>query len=264
MYLDYPQKIADTAEISGHRDVSELVNFIKEVGWRAECPRNNPTTESCYSMSNIPDLTVCEEYYHEVIAPQRQTGTGLSTYFTGPRAQPVEFTCQLYSPRMRGVWEQANAPNDINYLRQTVSMRRIKEREIMPQLERLKQVWEQQKRQVDYYVQAARQQQSLADVRLMASVAAGWRHVVSSLLSPLFPGRVDARSKAYLTADSRTIRARIQCGVKPPSRLVRRIRQNWRSKCWKTSGNRDGSDFTSSPPEPEVERSNQLLKIRSR
>jgi len=86
---------------------------------------------------------------------------------------------------MCGVWEQANAHNDIDFLRQTVSTRRSKESEISSQLERLKQVWEQQKQQANNYQIAAENQQNLAAVRAIHSIRTGRRYIVSSLLSPL-------------------------------------------------------------------------------
>lgn len=88
------------------------------------CPRNFPsTTLKCHTIPSMIDFTVCEQCYAEIIRPDADQGVQMALQFDSqPRAVPGQgFTCQLYSPRMRGVWkETCLLPNGSEYLRQKV------------------------------------------------------------------------------------------------------------------------------------------------
>jgi hypothetical protein len=87
------------------------------------CPRNWPSTNlKCHTMQGVWEFTVCEQCYAEVIRPDAERGVGLAMYFDGNAALVHSgFTCQLYSERMRQVWREAAAANNVEYLRQKVS-----------------------------------------------------------------------------------------------------------------------------------------------
>ncbi|KAK4162423.1 hypothetical protein QBC43DRAFT_168859, partial [Cladorrhinum sp. PSN259] len=98
-----------------------------------ECPRNYPAPVGlkCHVMPGLHEFTVCERCFKEVVSPGVKQGMGLAVQFDGTaRAIGGGWTCQLYSERMRQVWQQTSSSNDINTLRMKVIERKSKEREL--------------------------------------------------------------------------------------------------------------------------------------
>ncbi|KAK4118069.1 hypothetical protein N657DRAFT_584309 [Parathielavia appendiculata] len=109
------------------------------------CPMNYPsTTLRCHTMPGVPEFTVCEQCYANVIRADAARGVELATRFDmSPSLTPSGVTCQLYSDRMRRVWSETVATGNLEYLRQkasrVVSERRVKERELQTKTAQLQQ-----------------------------------------------------------------------------------------------------------------------------
>jgi len=114
-----------------------LIDQARSFSSQPECPRDNPTADSLWHyIPDLPDLTVCPACYAETILPSlRSSPSALATLFTRTPAKiaapPTPYgrppalgpTCQLYSARMRGVWEEAVQRGDVEGL-----VRRMRER----------------------------------------------------------------------------------------------------------------------------------------
>ncbi|KAK3904533.1 hypothetical protein C8A05DRAFT_13589 [Staphylotrichum tortipilum] len=145
---------AVTSGLLGRPDVSQLVSWLRENPPRPRgglsgsspapsglCPRNSPsTTLRCHTMRRLFNFTVCEQCFADVIQPDLARGVELARKFDmAPNAMPSDFTCQLYSDRMRRVWSEAVSTGDFEHLRQKVGERRAKEREVQMTTARLEQ-----------------------------------------------------------------------------------------------------------------------------
>lgn len=117
--------------------MAPLINWLRENppptkgamaprSWEAPagpCPRNYASsTLKCHVMGDIPDFTVCEQCFADVVKPDLDWGIELARRFgTGARTVSAGFTCQLYSDRMRHVWNQAVSSGNLELFRHKVS-----------------------------------------------------------------------------------------------------------------------------------------------
>ncbi|KAI9873816.1 MAG: hypothetical protein M1830_010582 [Pleopsidium flavum] len=76
--------------------------------------------QAWHIMPQIPQFTVCEECYDEMVWPAIEAGSHLAAKFNRSLqvVGPGGVSCQLYSPRMRQVFVDAVRRNDLEYLRQ--------------------------------------------------------------------------------------------------------------------------------------------------
>lgn len=134
--LQYIATCAVYSSQAGRPNMTPLITWLKENppptrgavpgrSWEAPagpCPRDYASvTVKCYVMGEIPDFTVCEKCFAEVVKPDMDRGAELARRFgTEARAVPTGFTCQLYSNRMRHVWSQTVSSGNVEILRQKV------------------------------------------------------------------------------------------------------------------------------------------------
>ena len=69
----------------------------------------------------IPDFTVCEECFVNIIEPFIDRSSQIVSYFRAAADAVQGFRCQLYSDRMWKVWPEAAAEDDLVVLRQCVA-----------------------------------------------------------------------------------------------------------------------------------------------
>ena len=95
-------------------------------------------------MPQIPELTVCEECYDEVIWPLIEAGSALAGRFNRTlqlvASSNVGVSCQLYSRRTRKVFEEACRRDDFTGLRNAALHRWRVEREVQARRARLRQL----------------------------------------------------------------------------------------------------------------------------
>ncbi|KIW06262.1 uncharacterized protein PV09_02734 [Verruconis gallopava] len=116
-YLDLLEDIDEEARFVPLESAKSLQRLIRVVG--AEMPKKKCTRDSLlyeatwYYMPLLPEFTVCEECFDEVIWPSVKQGSQLADRFNKvlkplPAGVAVEgASCQVYSTRMRRVWERA-------------------------------------------------------------------------------------------------------------------------------------------------------------
>ncbi|KAF2655516.1 hypothetical protein K491DRAFT_426001 [Lophiostoma macrostomum CBS 122681] len=123
-YLDLLVDLDETAQRTGRApDISRFVTLAREHAFKAECLRDRHLTRRPWHfIPSLPEFTVCEECYDELIYPAANKRNAVAKLF-GRTTQLVigelnEGTaCCLYSPRMRRVWERVLEDEDFGYLK---------------------------------------------------------------------------------------------------------------------------------------------------
>lgn len=128
-YVDTLEEIANRAvHTHKHPDTRRFVDLARTMALIRECPRDDMIVGQLWHiMPQIPELTVCEECYDEVVWPLIETGSPLAAQFNRTMqlvAPPdVGVSCQLYSPRMRKLFEEACRRDDFVGLRNAALQR---------------------------------------------------------------------------------------------------------------------------------------------
>ena len=100
----------------------------------------------------MPEFTVCQECYTEVILPEVQKGAPLARQVSTALSIPPDgFSCQLYSPRTRQFWQDSLTTGDAGLLRQQVTERKQKQMELAQKADQLTLTYHQQKMQAKYH-----------------------------------------------------------------------------------------------------------------
>ncbi|KAF2090255.1 hypothetical protein K490DRAFT_36576 [Saccharata proteae CBS 121410] len=123
-YMDLLVDIHDKA--SKNRRTPDMLPFIELAthnAWKSECPRDNIIFDGLWHIiPGLPELTVCEECYDDIIYPLLKSGNSIADAFTRTMQSVPQETltgigssCQLYSPRMRRVFQRAVKDEDLGY-----------------------------------------------------------------------------------------------------------------------------------------------------
>lgn len=125
--FDLLETVSDKALSRGSPpDFQKLANSIRELSLMPECMREEPVRDcKWFIMEPIPDFTVCEECFDQVVWPiveADEKGGVARKFFQRGQRLPVA-ACQLYSDRMREVFRKACRRNDIKYLEDKVRER---------------------------------------------------------------------------------------------------------------------------------------------
>jgi hypothetical protein len=141
MYLDLIVSIDDKARASPRAsttpDLKLLYDLLDSNAYKQECQRDRIILDQTWHfMPSFPDLTICEECYDSAVWPfvksdssdlaERFSRTLMPVPPTATRQFEGGASCQLYSPRMRRVWERAIRYGDDEGFRYLV--RKVRER----------------------------------------------------------------------------------------------------------------------------------------
>ncbi|KAK5993319.1 hypothetical protein PT974_06748 [Cladobotryum mycophilum] len=132
LYFDAFETTAELAfKYNRSPDIGELCMTLSRISTFNECRESRRVTDGYwYTLSFLPEFTVCGECYREAVEPQKSDGNDIAQSFhSKPRKLPVA-TCQLYSPRMRGIFKWACRRNDPEYLQERVRERMQVEEDI--------------------------------------------------------------------------------------------------------------------------------------
>ncbi|OCK80462.1 hypothetical protein K432DRAFT_328209 [Lepidopterella palustris CBS 459.81] len=112
-------------------DLRPFIELAKENAYKHECPRDNLViNQGWHFIPRLPEFTVCEECYDDVVWPAIKSGSKLANDFNRtiqfvPNEESLGGTsCQLYSPRMRRVWQRAIEDDDFVYLAKKATERK--------------------------------------------------------------------------------------------------------------------------------------------
>lgn len=119
------------ADPSRRPDVREFLSYARRKVVLRDCRRDRPTLGAWHYIPSLPELSVCEDCYDEVVWPLAKKHRPIARMFCtsmrllpgdGPRSCR-EASCQLYSARMRARFRDAVAKDDFTGL-QSISLRR--------------------------------------------------------------------------------------------------------------------------------------------
>lgn len=132
-YFDMTETISDQALATGRApDIRSLAERVRVRSQINECMNSQILSGAqWFTMRSIPDVTVCQECFYEVVWPEleRNDGGVQGNFLLRPQ-QLQAAACQLYSPRMRDAFKRAVERNDLRYFESKVRQRRTKEQEL--------------------------------------------------------------------------------------------------------------------------------------
>lgn len=135
-YIDHFEMMANQAkEFRRPPNPFRFIELARKMASIRECSQGNFVLDQRWHiMSQIPELTVCEECYDGVVRPAMDNGSTLASQFSrNPHsvAPPdVGISCQLYSLRTRSAFADACRRNDLVRLRDVAVQRHRAEREL--------------------------------------------------------------------------------------------------------------------------------------
>jgi hypothetical protein len=144
LYLDALDVIDEKARSERKiPDTRPLIELARSYEYKRECRRDTVLIDSTWHfIPSHPECTVCEECYDALIWPHVSKGSSNLANRFNKMLQPLPqsfnqitgsknyaSSCQLYSPRMRRVWERAVKDDDLSYLARKIRERRKVEEE---------------------------------------------------------------------------------------------------------------------------------------
>ncbi|KAI9832285.1 MAG: hypothetical protein M1819_004463 [Sarea resinae] len=119
-------------------DMRELARFVRHRAAMRQCSRDDLVLgQGWHVIPQLPDLTVCEECYADVVVPAIESGSALAGLFSR-NLEPVGLahqgvSCQLYSRRMRRVFADAVRDEDLDFLAAEARRRKNAEMKLQAQ-----------------------------------------------------------------------------------------------------------------------------------
>jgi hypothetical protein len=130
LYLDKILDMHDRAVATRKLpDPMSFINLVERKLRIRECERDNMLLGGLWHFNpSMPDFTVCEDCYEEIVEPEARKNSDIALRFNRT-IQPVYgegigTSCQLYSRRMRKVFRTAIKEDDIKYLGRKAKERR--------------------------------------------------------------------------------------------------------------------------------------------
>ncbi|KAF2277692.1 uncharacterized protein EI97DRAFT_432551 [Westerdykella ornata] len=137
-YLDLLVEIDEEARNTGRGpDISPFLKLAREHAFQNQCARSKPLhRRPWHFIPSLPEFTVCEECYQDVVCPAFQRKNPIARLFNYttqlvPGEDSTGTSCCLYSPRMRKVWDRAIEKEDFGYLRRKATDRKEVERRLV-------------------------------------------------------------------------------------------------------------------------------------
>ncbi|KAF2470580.1 uncharacterized protein BDR25DRAFT_303661 [Lindgomyces ingoldianus] len=135
-YLDLLVELDAEAQLRGRSpNIERFILMARENAYKGECLKDKPTLRKPWHfIPSLPEFTVCEECYDDVIWPAIKEKSRLAESFNRTiqlvPGEDIEGTsCCLYSTRMRRVWARALESDDFGYLkRKAIERKRIESR----------------------------------------------------------------------------------------------------------------------------------------
>lgn len=130
-YLGLLVEIDEESRLTGRApDIERFIKLIREDAFLSECAKDTQfTRRPWHYIPNLPEFTVCEECYSDLVFPAIQQKNSVANLFNRasqlvPGEDSHGTSCQLYSPRMRRVWERVLEDEDYTYLKRKAVARK--------------------------------------------------------------------------------------------------------------------------------------------
>ncbi|KAH7392528.1 hypothetical protein BKA66DRAFT_457705 [Pyrenochaeta sp. MPI-SDFR-AT-0127] len=134
-YLDLLVELDAEAQSLGKQpNINRFVQLARDNAFKGECAKDKTyIRKPWHFITSLPEFTVCEECYDELVWPAIQSKTTPSSiprlFNKAIQLVPTEdpdigSSCCLYSPRMRRVWDASVENGDLDYLKKKVVERK--------------------------------------------------------------------------------------------------------------------------------------------
>jgi hypothetical protein len=139
-YFDTLETTADKAdENDAPPDPRPLVNLAKRMAKLPECQRDKDLIDRSWNViTQLPEFTVCEECFDEIVWPELEEKAAIPMMFNKALQRLPKASCQLYSPKMRGIFRTAVDVDDYKLLASKARERKTVETAYKSNLESLK------------------------------------------------------------------------------------------------------------------------------
>ncbi|MCJ1333081.1 hypothetical protein MMC10_009775 [Thelotrema lepadinum] len=140
-YIDLLDDISKQAHTYRREpNMLRFVNLARSFSDVTPCRRDDQFRGvSWHFIPHLPDFTVCDECYLDVVWPHVTRGSEIAKTFNPtmqmPHSMSAKLSCQLYSARMRELFERCCERNDLHGLRREALARVVKERELQARVE---------------------------------------------------------------------------------------------------------------------------------
>lgn len=105
-------------------NITDLAQRLERLSLCRECRADTPVSHGYWhTMQFLPDFTVCAECFKDMVEPRLKENNIIARNFHIHQQQRPSATCQLYSPRMRDIFQKACRRNDPKYLEDRVRER---------------------------------------------------------------------------------------------------------------------------------------------
>ncbi|CZR60311.1 related to ser/arg-related nuclear matrix protein [Phialocephala subalpina] len=117
-YFDALETAADQADYDdGAPDTRNLAGLAKHLALFDECRQDTDIFDKRWHIiTQLPEFTVCEECFDEVVWPELEEGKAIPMMFNKTLQRIPKASCQLYSPKMRGIFRLASDSGDYKML----------------------------------------------------------------------------------------------------------------------------------------------------
>ena len=133
-YVKLLEAAASTTNGDGYLvypDMRPFANYAQTMSYKQECMKDNMIIGiPWHFIPQLPEFTVCEECFDEVVYPIKEKPVAKLINRTLQLAGSTKegMSCQLYSPRMRKIFLEAVHYDDFDFLRQQAIRRHRVER----------------------------------------------------------------------------------------------------------------------------------------
>lgn len=146
-YIDILIYMHERASESGKpADPTRFVDCVKRRQRLRECEKDTLLMNGLWHyMPDLPEFTVCEDCYEDVVEPQVRRNNDLAMRFNRTlqpiyREDPIGVSCQLYSKRSRDMFNQALRKKDMKFLARKAKARREAEIRLQEEYKRIKRI----------------------------------------------------------------------------------------------------------------------------
>lgn len=128
-YFDALETTADTAENNQCLpDTRDLADLARRLALIEECQQGVDLYDRRWHIiTQLPEFTVCEECFDEVVWPELEDGKAIPALFIKTLQRIPKASCQLYSPKMRAIFRKAVDSNDYKMLASKTRERKVVE-----------------------------------------------------------------------------------------------------------------------------------------
>ncbi|PQE12124.1 hypothetical protein CJF31_00000288 [Rutstroemia sp. NJR-2017a BVV2] len=130
-YFDALETTADDAAFhDAAPDTRALAKLARKFSLLEECQQSTDLPDRrWYIITQLPDFTVCEECFDDVVYPELEDRKAIPLMFNKTPQRISKASCQLYSERMRAIFQKAVNTDDYKLLAVKARERKAKERE---------------------------------------------------------------------------------------------------------------------------------------